>query len=937
MLSPAPAPVDHLRAEFARRAANFGAVRLFARFAQLFSLWLGLALGLVVADQLAPGGLSRAARLVAGLLWGATLLFGLLLLLRAHRARRVCPRFVAQRMERAAAIRHNVLLNGLLVSDDGDARHAQPVCAAAALHALDHAPAERADRGILAGLAALGLALAVWGLYAAASPTPIGATLVRLVGSDALAPTATTIRLVRPALGERLYLGEPLELEFELEGRSYGALAVEVTAAHGPVLPLRFEAQRQAGAPPDRRTIRLAPSEFTADLRYRARCGDATLEGFLPARALPRVVKLSVTAHPPAYAQSAPNVFVDGPVEALRGAELVVRVEGNAEIHDAIFVLRGDSEARTRMAEDPEDAHRAVVRVTPTSSGEFWVEFSDVSGRRSASATRYPLRLLDDAPPTIAMSEVAAQVLDVAITPWLQFEVTDDVQLARVTLFERRPGAPPRSRELLSPGPTPRTVQLSIPTAQFEIGLHELREVWLEAADHFAREDGMPAPHVVSGPVVTLTRTTEPPASAESAPASQPQKVEAAEGTKSRPVRGGVRSAAAEGRGAAAGAVGEGGEEEQLIGATPSGGARTSLSPGEQAGSAVAGNNEGGALSAQAAPAADSEQLDREMQELAQEFAKELAELRAREGSPGAAAAAGDAAPGDGAPGAGGAGGASSAPYERAAPLSAANPVAPTPPDDDGDPNSIVPGAVMAPVGPASASSQHADEPVEQTPDDTEPPAPDGPAAAPEQGAQAAASQPSDPAQPAAPRDAEAQEPVESAPEIDPSAPGIEIPPEAVAPDPHIIEERPTPSDAVSRSLSSGRNEWLGLIARLERQGALTDQALAALGWSPVRIEQFQRRVERILAATGSSAVAPIQDEWQSGAQVGVDSPSAASPSLSGVSSGNSDRHIRAELELITPPPEQGSHPLLQELLDAYYQSIAERRGASSRPAGAPG
>lgn len=955
-----------LRAEIERRAAVI-AWRLFAaRVLALLATWLFLGLCLVYIDQATVGGLSRAALLVSSLFWAASLLVAIFLTQRVSFAQRVEPRYVAQQFERESGVAHNAVTNGLLVSDDPSLEHARQTCANDALRAIDAAPPERADRGLLRALGLVGCAAALWVTYAAFSSKPMGPTLARLLGAYKPAPTATSITLVRPTLGERLYVGEPLELEFEIAGRDRGTLRVEVTPASGASGAMNFEVARHNETGPDRRVIALAPSDVSADLRYRATCGDGHLEGFLPARALPRVVKTTVEAQPPAYAGLAATQFVDRDVEALHGSELRLRVEGNAEIYDPIFVLRGTSEARTRMQVDPDDAHRALIRLTPQSDGEFWVEFSDVGGRHTQDSTRHKLRLLGDAAPQITFDNATSDTpIDISKERWLRGAVVDDVQINDVTLVERRANGETRRQDLKNQtGGALRSLDFGVPTSQFDLAVNEVVELWIEASDNFARENGTPAPHVTTSEVLRLTRNAATAEASDHGEPSPGEKVAASEGAKSVSRRGPLRPA----EGGTTGQTGAGGEEEQIVGAAPTGEERPADSSDEADGSTVAGANDG-ELKEGAGEASD---VERELETLNREFAQEIAELSNRD-TGGAQPDSSDAAAETNGSGGGGAGGATNSDSddsEKTSPTSS-----PTQQDDSGNgemtesesptaTDSIGKGPPPAPTsssasesGDGESSSAENDDANALAPDPQTPKVADGVGAAakvePENAPDNSQEQSNDAAKAedgkadksesgekgdaaGKPDDSPGGSPGPSASDepyaaSEASQPGFEIPTSAVAPSEETMGERGTPATDDAAMDSKGRAELVGLLSRLEREGALEDAALAQLGWTPTRVEQFKKQIERVRSAAARAGMPLTPLEWRNDVELGEAAPQAGNRSADLSSLANAP--TKDELSLIAAPPEQRVRGELQDLLDAYYRSIAKRSEAASQPA----
>ncbi|MBU0639502.1 MAG: hypothetical protein KKB50_11605 [Planctomycetes bacterium] len=129
---------------------------------------------------------------------------------------------------------------------------------------------------------------------------------------------------------------------------------------------------------------------------------------------------------------------------------------------------------------------------------------------------------------------------------------------------------------------------------------------------------------------------------------------------------------------------------------------------------------------------------------------------------------------------------------------------------------------------------------------------------------------------------------------------------------------------------SRGRIEALDALELLERAEDPPDDVLEDLGWSPARRDEFTHALRRLQQATRRIGGAGELRRLMFDAQLGDDERQrgrdlSADASLRVRSAQTRDDALRR----IAPPAEQAVPPALRPLLDAYYRSLAARRGES--------
>lgn len=495
------------RAQFRALLRNWDArARLASVAARVIAALAGLAvvaLAAVALDHARPGGLPRL--LIAGM--GAMALPACLAAAAVGAViawrRAWNPAYLARAAERANRLPHNPLLNAELLSRTPSS--AAEACAAQALQAIDSAPrAVSPDRA--AGLSrAFTAAVAVaigWIALFVVTPKPVGPSIARFFGADIPAPRATRIELVRPTSDQAIYVGEPVELVFRVDGRNAPEVLLDLWPdSADPANALTRSCGRLTGDQAGRLwSTTLAPNELTGTIAYRCRAGDAALEGTLEVRPIPSEQSLRLTITPPVYAGSPFELDAPPELDVLAGSRAVVRLVASTEIREPVLVFTGGATARTRMSLVGSASREAEVALPLLESVRYHVEMKDRWGR-SATTPERSLSVVADAPPAAAWETPRTgddAPLDPSRISELRAAASDDVGLSAATLVAQC-GEQEMRIELplpaTHPDPWPAGVRevLALPVETIPLSNQHETTVWLEVTDN-RQIAGQPAP-----------------------------------------------------------------------------------------------------------------------------------------------------------------------------------------------------------------------------------------------------------------------------------------------------------------------------------------------------------------------------------------------------------------------------------------------------------
>ncbi|MBK9118474.1 MAG: hypothetical protein IPM18_02575 [Phycisphaerales bacterium] len=880
---------------------------------------------MVAGDHLLPGGWPHAILRGSLLLWaGAIILAVGTALLRTCRWR-WNPVFLAQSLERSADIRHNSLVNAVLLRADERVTYAiEPALLQAARDLVNHDLPGRSTWGFTGRSAVLAtLVAAAWTLYLLLAPKPAAPSLARFFGAEVAAPTATRIEWLRPTPADGPHVGEPLELAFAVRGQPVTAVELDLLDPEGSVLRTR-----RATEPADDGTwsFVLAPVEVQGDVHFRCRAGDAALAGTVRVHPQPDLVALEMTVTPPAYtgwpaAQPDTRSFT-----ALAGSTVRLRLTANTPLASAIVRMRGaDGETRTRMRVEVEDSALAEATLFLRASSDYTIEFRDTWDYVGYTAEQR-IHVVADLPPAIAVvaptaEQIPAGVIDVSTFPEITVTASDDVGAA-VHLVLERDGQRTRiavTSELAS------RVRGVVRVADLPLPEDGVARAWFEAVDNRHLPDGRPAPQTTATDVYELVRSgaiepaatqpgdpggaaAEPAVDSDDAGPDGPESVEDGDGSDAGTGQDPVGTGAQPERTDDSKQASSGGEPDEPTGED---------SPPEDKGDATeppnpapeSGNEQGdGAGAAGAEP-----DFDAALDEFVQEHGNEAEDAsRAhqpddqRPATPGPTELPQPNGPAE--------------PAERdATPVSAPAPTTNETPSDPSKESSAAatPGQVPSPDVPEPASPAPSPQPNPVPDDATTNPGPVSPPETPPgEGSHPAPGTASEDGTPTSAGGGGATEPrpdgtnTPAPPDTTPPTP----PPDNLAPP---AEREPTASDTPD----TGRAAVLELLDRMDRGDPPTTDQLIAAGWSAERAAAFLRRLERLHVLAIQAREANVARHLRHTTELGTEARQAGR----GVHADLSRAVAPAEGDIPverTRPAEANLPPEYEELLEAYYRAL---------------
>lgn len=514
---------------------------------------LGLLLVLVILDHTLAGGIPHV-RLMPGLIASALLaLTACLCLAIVRKSARITDLFAAWRIEHDAGVRHNSIINGVLLAR-GAADPDGPIGAAIEQAARDADSAGTARRAVGRGsrrvVTTAALLLCALLAYSLMAPKSVPLSLGRLLGSGAPPPTATRLTLIRPADGTPVYASEPLLIEVGAAGqmpeeisfawRSSGGTPIEVAEQSGDdtsTWPLRRMMQPiPDAASPARWRVALAASEVVGDFHFVAAGGDATLRGVIRVQPQPAIVAYQITLAPPAYTGLPKSRTSDPDLIAWAGTLATISVRARSALRDPVFVFGAHDADRTWMTIDASDPTRAVVEVPLLASGPYRIEFRDAHGRAPQTPECHTITIRNDAPPTLEWTAPAEPATDSAVDlaklAELAARAADDLGLREAAFVLSTPDGntwrQPLALESVGriadrPGAarhTPgelRESELRIAAHTIPLAVGQQGLGWFEAADQRVLPDGRSSPQTGRSTARKLTRS-----SPAGKPASQP-------------------------------------------------------------------------------------------------------------------------------------------------------------------------------------------------------------------------------------------------------------------------------------------------------------------------------------------------------------------------------------------------------------------------------
>lgn len=520
------APRSLLAAEFDRSRFRLTLGEVGRRLVSASVTLLAAVLVVVMFDHTLRGGLPvPVIRALGGVLGVAAAGLGGWAVLVA--LRRLNPVFVARWLERSRGVANNVVVNWLLVQHDRSGAYAGDAAISQAARELAAPSGDvEAVRRSPAPLVAFAAVSGAWVLFGVLTPKPILTSIERLFGASVDVPSATRIRLVSPAPGESLHVGEPATIVFAIEGRGAGTLEFELLADNSPQAPVALARtaepvpaagdSRLGPAGADLRCVTLAANEVSREITFRARAGDAAIRGTIPVLPRPDIVSMQVRLTPPAYVNEPEEIANSPDITVWAGTRAEFSFRANTEIRGPVFVLRGETESRTRMNLTGERRDGASASMLLIDGGDYWLEFSDATGRPYADPPPHRISVRTDQPPRIALAEplpdaaaADARPVDVTRVAWVKATASDDVRLASVTLALERVGRGVHRRELLAGAAPPPNegVTVGVATGDLDLAPGESARIWFEARDTRRLHDDSPAPQISATTPIVVTRS----------------------------------------------------------------------------------------------------------------------------------------------------------------------------------------------------------------------------------------------------------------------------------------------------------------------------------------------------------------------------------------------------------------------------------------------
>ncbi len=481
----------------------------------------------VVGDHFVPGGLPGVVLGVAGVGWAVVL--GVLLVgtLVVNLLQRLNPVYLGREIERAGGIRHNVLVNALLLQQGYRETSVRDASVAAAAGALDESPPEHhylPRGGVTPYLLALTTVVA-WLLYLGGAPKPVSTSLARFFGADLAAPTATRLVLLRPGAEDVVHAHEPLEMVVAMRGQIVEDVRLFVFDAEDAESGGRLYLPSDGpDLPADTRRFVVPPVEVVDDVNYRFVAGDGVLEGVVAVQPLPSAEGIEIELVPPAYTGWSSESVAGGDFSAFYGTRARFVLRANTDVADPVYVFQpseregGSGETRTRMRVDETMPTRAFVEVLLTESGVYRIEFADAWGYAYAAPDEHWITVLRDERPVVRFiapdPESMGSVVDARRVTELVGLAEDDVGVVDIGLVIERGDAVRRIGRGDDASVRRRMAQR---VAMERLGLKpgELVRVWFEAVDNRVDLDGRAAHQAARSEVLTLVQPAEIPQGAD--------------------------------------------------------------------------------------------------------------------------------------------------------------------------------------------------------------------------------------------------------------------------------------------------------------------------------------------------------------------------------------------------------------------------------------
>jgi len=384
----------------------------------------------VIVDQSVH--LEHSTRIWLLVILGVVVVLGLTTILLWPTIKRVNDLFAARLIERQAEDQfRNSLVTFVQVRNDAsvppDVCGAIEAKAARDLSAIDVELAVN-RRPLHFAVAALLAAVALTLMFALTSSKSFTISMVRALGSKAVAPTATRIIQVRTdPEGPSVMAGTDVRVVVITADRQPKSVELRMTrgGTYQDVASM---------SPVDGRTWEFVVENLLQDLVFDVQAGDARSDACaISVRPLPAITDVQTVLTFPAYTLLQPQTCDTGHVEALAGTrvEVIARMNQQPRRPELIF---GDGGRRQPMRTSG-NSHRARAEFTVSGPDSYHLHFLDASLKyNNASAIKYQVTPLADRAPVVQLQRSGSEIRAPAggSVP-LVVKASDDYGIGRLT------------------------------------------------------------------------------------------------------------------------------------------------------------------------------------------------------------------------------------------------------------------------------------------------------------------------------------------------------------------------------------------------------------------------------------------------------------------------------------------------------------------------
>jgi hypothetical protein len=240
--------------------------------------------------------------------------------------------------------------------------------------------------------------------------------------------------------------------------------------------------------------------------RYAFYLGDGKTPQFtVSVRVPPSVTVLELEQVYPAYTKLPPQQRVPSDLSLLAGSRLKIRVQSSSPLRSAAVLLQGLAENGELKLEVGKAGAGGEVLIPAKDLTGLSVRLMDEAGVKSVNETVYPVTLIPDHPPRVAVSESTEerQTVTLRARPVVEFTASDDFELAKLSVACQLLPPTVAGQEEASPPPVrylPVKIDGTSYRYQFDLSKLSVTEgwsvsYWIEAEDN----------NNVTGPGITKT------------------------------------------------------------------------------------------------------------------------------------------------------------------------------------------------------------------------------------------------------------------------------------------------------------------------------------------------------------------------------------------------------------------------------------------------